>query len=75
MRTQIAPSRTGRPAYVERTYGIPQTTLRSWRAQARGPRYFEVRATADSGRKLILYDLDAVEEYIASGGRKGAAAF
>ncbi len=72
MHTQNTPSRTGRPAYVERTYGIPQATLRSWRSKGRGPRYFDVRATAESGRKLVLYDLDAVEEFIASGGVKGS---
>jgi hypothetical protein len=42
--------------------GIPANTLRVWRSQGDGPRYYKPRGRA-------LYDIDDLDEFIRSGCR------
>jgi len=42
--------------------GIPANTLRTWRSQGGGPRYYKPRGRA-------LYDIDDLDEFIRSGVR------
>ena len=44
---------------AERRTGIPETTLRNWRSQGRGPRYVRV------GRR-VYYDISVLDEWMLS---------
>ena len=42
--------------------GIPANTLRAWRSQGGGPKYYKPRGRA-------LYDIDDLDEFVRSGFR------
>jgi hypothetical protein len=56
----------GRETQVSQLTGIPVRTLQRWRFFGGGPEWYRV------GR-MVLYDLDKVEEFIRAGGRNVAA--
>jgi len=45
--------------------GIPANTLRTWRSQGGGPKYYKPRGRA-------LYDIDDLDEFIRSGFRNSS---